>query len=118
MPFSIQQEPGQRIIVGSLTRDFDIYREIYAYINTLKDTLDGMDGPSVHVADVHSFAINMGDLTSVLGRLTRSDMNVVHHPKLVRTFVVSPSSMIRLWLTGAGQKHGAIRATVVTTLDE
>src|SRR5690348_2677561 len=105
MPFSIQQEPGQRIIVGSLTHDFDIYREIYAYINTLKDTLDGMDGPSVHIADVHSYQVNMGDLTFVLGRLTLSDMAVVQHPNLVRSFIVSPSSMIRLWLNGVGQRR-------------
>jgi hypothetical protein len=119
MAYRLELTPGKRIIFSWISRDFDLQDEFETYLKELRVVLDEMGGPTIFLSDLRDYSVDFGDVTKVLGVMTRGDLAVLNHPNLHKTIVVTEHALVKLGTQALGQnQYGSLRAQVVKTTEE
>lgn len=121
MCFTIQQVPGEPVIITTLCDDFDPQRHYSLLWQTLGELLDGKPGPIYRIIDLRQANLTFSALVMGLAEETRSGHPGSASDPRMRGIIVATQELAELIARSFQQEHYGGRAAPVPlfgTLDE
>jgi hypothetical protein len=114
MSYTIEQLPGEPIVLVTFANPFDIRTDIPLFVEELRAIFDASPEPLIDITDTRGLKIAFGDIVAGMAMLTRGTMSVLNHPNVARYIIVADSDLIRVAGQALGQRqYGNLRVSVV-----
>lgn len=114
--FTIEQLPGEPIILASFQADWDTVRDTDAALAIVNQILSAAQSPMFYIVDVTiEPRFNLDDLMFVSQRITRGQNAIMQHPNLREHMLVTHNPVMQRYSKAL---PGSVKARAFDTLDE
>lgn len=120
--FTLVKLPGEPIIVGVATAEWQSAQDMPIWIEHLTALLDAAEEPVFYIGDMSAWHLDIGEIITAANQVARSQSAIARHPKIREFIVISTSPAVELGVKGLdsaafGHTHVVTRPTVEDALD-
>lgn len=119
MPYTLEQLPGEPILLATLPPDFDLSTDTSDCAEVCLEFLDESDQALILILDLTQASGRFSDFLPVMASPRAGRRAVLLHPKLSRAIIVSTGGVVRMACRALKRRqNGHINITVVDTVEE
>jgi hypothetical protein len=117
--YSVTQFPDEPILLVEFLEGFSLGRHLIQLDTDLKAALNNAPQPMYMVYDGRNIHVSFDDLTHATSNASRGEGNIMHHPNLAKTIVITNNAMVKLALKGMkAEIFGHVNAVAFDTMEE